>query len=128
MADILILEGKMQGILIDNTKLKNLILENPDLPLLVFATDEANSGEYCAELASCRCEKGIVLDATKDCWLPCDDRIYTDEDDLQEDISDALCDDWGHLSDAEFDDLVEEKTKALKPYWKDCIVIYVDAF
>lgn len=118
----------MQGILTDNIKLKNLILENPDLPLLCFATEEANSGEWYTELASCRCCKGIVLDATKDCWLPNAEKIYTDEDDLEEDIADALCDDYAHLSDDEFFDLVKEKMKALEPYWKECIIITVDGF
>ena len=42
----------MQGITMDNIELKNLILENPDLPLLVFATEKANSGEWSTELAS----------------------------------------------------------------------------
>lgn len=120
----------MQGILIDNTELKNLILENPDLPLLVFATEEANSGEWSAELASCRCSKGIVLDATKDCWLPRDDRVYTDESDLEVDIQDTLADEeeYKTLSDEEFYKIVAEKAKALESYWKECIIITVDAF
>lgn len=120
----------MQGIVTDNTELKNLILENPTLPLLVFATEDANSGEWSKELASCRCEKGIVLDATKDCWLPRDDRVYTDEDDLEEDIQDALADEdeYKSLSDEEFYKVVSEKAKALEPYWKECIIITVDAF
>ena len=118
----------MQGILMDNTELKTLILENPDLPLLVFATEEANSGEWYTELASCRCCKGIVLDATKDCWLPDAERIYTDEEDLEDDIRDALCDDFAHLSDPEFNSMVEEKMKTLESYWKECIIITVDAF
>lgn len=118
----------MQGIVTDNTELKKLILENPNLPLLVFATEYANSGEWSAELASCRCDKGIVLDAVKDCWLPRDDRVYTDETDLEEDIRDALDDIQEGLNDEEFDNLVSEKMKALEPYWKECIIVMVDGF
>lgn len=120
----------MQGIVTDNTELKKIILENPDLPLLIFATEEANGGEWSVELASCRCHKGIVLDATKECWLPRDDRIYTDESDLEEDIQDALADEeeYESLSDEEFYKIVAEKAKALEPYWKECIIVTVDAF
>ena len=120
----------MQGIVTDNTELKKLILENPDLPLLIFATDEANNGEWSSELASCRCCKGIVLDATKDCWIPRDDRVYTDGGDLEEDIEDALAneEEYNTLSDEEFYKIVAEKMKALEPYWKECIIITVDAF
>jgi hypothetical protein len=96
----------MQGILTDNKKLKNLILENPDLPLLCFATEDANSGEWNCELASCRCHKGAVLDAKVD-LLPRDDRVYTDEEDLEDDLRDALCDDYESLSDEEFDKMID---------------------
>lgn len=120
----------MQGILAENKELKKLILENPDLPLLAFATEDANSGEWSTELASLRCGKGIVLDATVDCWLPRDDRVYTDDDDLEEDIRDVLWneDEYKAMSDAEFDRIVDEKMKALEPYWKECIIITVDSF
>lgn len=120
----------MQGIVTDNTELKKLILENPELPLLIFATEDANSGEWSTELASCRCSKGIVLDATKDCWLPRDDRVYTDEDDLEDDMRDALDDEneYKSFSDKEFDEVIAGKMKALEPYWKECIIITIDAF
>lgn len=120
----------MQGITMDNKELKNLILENPDLPLLIFATEEANSGEWSTELASCRCHKGFVLDTTKDCWLPRDDRVYMDESDLEEDILNALADEdeYKSLTDEDFNKIVTEKVKALEPYWKECIIVTVDAF
>lgn len=35
----------------DTTELRNLILENPDLPLLIFAGEEAWNGEYSYESA-----------------------------------------------------------------------------
>lgn len=119
----------MQGILYDNKELRNLIIENPELPLLVFATDEANSGEWQTELASCRCRKGHVLDV-KVQLLPRDDRVYTDEDDLEDDLRDSLADEEEYikLSDKEFDDMVSTKMKELEPYWKECIIITVDSF
>lgn len=120
----------MQGIVTDNKELKRLILENPELPLLCFATEEANHGEWSTELASCRCHKGVVLDATNECWLPRDDRVYTDESDLEEDIQYCLSceEEYESLSDDEFDNAVAEKMKALEPYWKECIILTVDRF
>lgn len=118
----------MWGMLIDNTELKKLILENPSLPLLVFATEDANKGEFNMELASCKCEKGFVLDVTENIWLPRNDRIYTDETDLEEDIQEALYDSQEILEDEEFDALVALKMKTLNSYWKECIIVTVDSF
>lgn len=39
-------EKKPTGLLHSTEKLRKLILDNPDLPLLVFAGEDANSGEY----------------------------------------------------------------------------------
>lgn len=119
----------MQGILFDNKELKNLILENPDLPLLVFATEEANSGEWSTELASCRCYKGHVLDVkVEDC--PRDDRVYTDEEDLENDIRDYMAneEEYISLSDEEFDRIVADKMKEFESHWVECIILTVDAF
>lgn len=120
----------MQGILTDNAELKKLILENLDLPLLAMATESANSGEWDTEIASCKFRKGTVLDVTDDCLLPRDDRVYTDETDLRDDIRDMLDDDdnYAGFSDGELDREVDSRMDVLAPYWKDCIFIIVDAF
>lgn len=43
--------------------LRQLILDHPDLPLIVFASDDANSGDYSymmeTEVAKVRCEVEI---------------------------------------------------------------------
>ncbi|MDE5696483.1 MAG: hypothetical protein K2I96_03580 [Lachnospiraceae bacterium] len=118
----------VQGIVTDNTELKKLILDNPSLPLLILVSEDANSGEWSTELASCRCEKGIVLEAAENCWLPRYDRVYTDETDLEEDIQEALEDIQEGLTDEEFDRLVAIKMKTLEPYWKECIIVIVESF
>ena len=69
--------------LTDNTELKELILQNPTLPLLFFATDEANSGKYQTESCSVDCYIGEVLD------YEYSDKIYLDRDDFEEDIADT---------------------------------------
>ena len=106
-------------------ELKQLIIENPDLPLIFFATDEANSGEYSSELADARAHKGIVLN----CMGIQEDHIYTDEDDLESDISDMLFDEHGHdWSDEEYEAAIAEKMKEYEPYWVNAIIITVDDY
>lgn len=112
----------------DGTELRKLLAENPDLPLLVFATDDANHGEYSCELAELKCRKGSVLDCPKEEWLPFDDRIYTDYEDLESDVVDVLHDDYGELSDEEFNAKVAEHMRKLDQYWKECIIITCDDY
>lgn len=112
----------------DNTELKKLILENPDLPLLFFATDEANSGNWSSELASARIYKGICLDCPKDMPIPNDERVYTDESDFEEDLAEGLHDEYFNLSEDEYEALVKAHMEEYKPYWKECIIIIVDRY
>lgn len=112
----------------DNTELKKLILENPELPLLFFATDEANSGNWSSELASARFHKGICLDYPKDMPIPNDERIYTDKEDLECDLREGLNEEYFNLSDDEFDAVVASRMEEYEPYWKECIIITVDIY
>lgn len=51
-------ERKPTGLLHSADELKQLIVENPDLPILVFAGDYANNGDYpLYELQPCKCGK-----------------------------------------------------------------------
>lgn len=112
----------------DSTELKKLLQENPSLPLLVFATDEANKGNWFSELASVRTYKGICLDCPKDMPIPNGERIYTDESDLQEDLEEGLHEEYFNLSEDEFKALVQSRMEDYKPYWKECIIVMVDAY
>ena len=107
--------------LTDNTELKELILQNPTLPLLFFATDEANSVEYQTESCSVDCYIGEVLD------YEYSDKIYLDRDDFEEDIADTLWDDFlgktHENCNDEFENYVEQEIKKYEQYWKDCIIV-----
>lgn len=81
-------ERKPTGLLHSADELKQLIVENPDLPILVFAGDNANNGDYlymsCSHVSV---EKGEFLDCEQqdefntlveqtvneydDFWKPC---------------------------------------------------------
>lgn len=108
---------------IHNTEvLRKMILENPDLPLLVFAGEESNSGDFswtcCTDV---RVEKGEVLD----CEGPNDERIYTDRDGLENDVMDALYTEVGDIPDEEYEKMLKERMNEYEEYWTDCIILYV---
>lgn len=57
----------------DTLELKNLILENPELPLLVFCGEEAWSGEYGYEQADVNSVKIKEMTLYGEYWLDADD-------------------------------------------------------
>lgn len=101
----------------DCTTLKKLIVENPEAPLLIFAGEEANSGEYQYEST----DSGSVfleeITIYGDQWL--------NKDDFEEVLRDDMANDeqYENLSDEEFDNEVA-KIVAETAFVK-AIVIYV---
>jgi hypothetical protein len=115
-------EKKMNNIsngysLDDNTELRNLIIENPGLPLLVFCGDESYSGEYCYELVEAvrpHIEELICYD---DMWMSRDDyfdRLYDDLSDYEE---------YTNLPDKEYIEKIQDIVNQ-KDFVK-AIVLYV---
>lgn len=102
--------------------LRRMILENPDLPLVVFAGEEANIGDYswmcCTDV---RAEKGEMLD----CAGPNDEYIYTDRDNLEDDVDDMLYSEVGNIPDDEYNRLLKERMREYEEYWTECIILYV---
>lgn len=106
--------------------LKRLIVENPDLPILVFAGDNANKGDYaymsCSYVSA---EKGEFLD----CEQQIDEcKCYTDRDDFEEDVFDALVNDEQcvDLSDEELNSVVKQEVTKYDEFWTPCIILWVD--
>ena len=99
-------------------ELKKLIVDNPELPLLIFVGEEAYNDEYCyCSSTNCRAEiKEIVLYG--DMWL--DKQYYRDEliDNLADDIN------FSKLSDKEFYAIVDKKINETE--FIKAIVVYVD--
>lgn len=101
----------------DTSELRKLITENPDLPLLIFAGEEAWSGEYPYEMTCA--SKGSIkyLTLYNDYWIEKEDykeQLLSDLDDNEE---------YKNLTDEEFErkiDSIVENTTFCKG-----IVIYV---
>lgn len=105
-------------------ELKKLILENPDLPIAVLAGEEANIGGhywmYCSDI---RFSIGEMLDCD---FYNYDDSVFTDRDELEEYITDILCDEYPNVSDKEFDAIVKKEVEKYEPYWQKVIAIWAD--
>jgi len=117
----------LKGDLLHKTEaLKKLIVKNPDLPLLIFAGEEANTGDYSyMTCTSISVEKNHVLVLPLDAPDPPNDEIvYIGEDELRDDIADQVYDDMRDASEEEQDAEVEKRMKAFEPYWQEAIVVY----
>lgn len=101
----------------DITELRNLILENPDLPLLIFCGEESNSGEYPYEQADVGSGEIKELTLYNDYWM--------DKEDFEDKLSDDLCDEdeYKDLSDQEYNQMIKQKVDETE--FVKAIVIYV---
>jgi len=106
----------------DSTELRRMIAENPDLPIVVLAGEEASAGWAWTYCTSVKAYRTRLLD-TK---TPYDDeeRVFDDEGDFE----DAIWDYWANAEPDYSGMTPEEKTKSelekYKPYWRDVIAIY----
>lgn len=102
-------------------ELKKLILENPDLPIVVLAGEEANGGNYswmfCSYI-SFRIEE--ILDCD---YLDYNDCVFCDRAHLEEHIEDVLYDEYCEKPDEEYDEAIKSKLAELEPYWTKVIAI-----
>lgn len=99
-------------------ELKKLIVDNPELPLLIFVGEEAYNDEYCyCSSTNCRAEvKEIVLYG--DMWL---DKQYYRAELIDELANDK---DFFKLPDTEFYAIVDKKINETE--FIKAIVVYVD--
>lgn len=101
----------------DTAELRNLILENPELPLLIFCGEDAWHDIYAYEQASAGV-KGIQE-------LTLYDNYWLEKDDYEEGLSDILCDqeEYKDLTDEEYDQMIQQKVAETE--FVKAIVIYV---
>ena len=109
---------------IPNTvELRKLILENPELPIMVFAGENANMGDYCyyqyCNKISFRIQEILEGDLF-------DGYVYIYRKDFENDIADKLAPKYKGKSDKKYEEAVQEEIDKYEPYWKKVIAIYVD--
>ena len=107
-------EKKSTGLLHATDELRQLILENPELPLLVFAGEDCNSGDYSyMSCSSVTASIGEFLDFPQ---TVNDEICFTDRDELEEEIENR----------SDFTAYIKAEMELYAPYWKPCIIVYVD--
>lgn len=101
----------------DTSELRKLILENPDLPLLIFAGEYAWSDNYPYEQTDASGGEIQTLTLYNGYWL--------DENDYEDRLRDDLCDleEYKNLSDEEYDKMIDQKVAETE--FAKAIVIYV---
>lgn len=117
----------LEGNLVHETeKLRKLLIENPDCPLLIFAGEDANIGDYgYMGCTSVSCEKNVVLILDNDAPDPPNDElIYVGEDELEDDIAEQVYDDMPEATDEEQEAETKRRLAMFDKYWKECIVVY----
>ena len=101
-------------------KLLKLVQENPELPIVPMV-----DGEVCQE-DSYGYWLGSFGRSEVNEWVCVNERFYTrnDQDELEEQFSDDICDDYPDMPDVEFQKMVHKKVEALP--WKKAIIVYID--
>lgn len=112
------------GLLSSAEELRQLVIDNPGLPLLVFAGEDANCGGDYSYMSCSRVRASVgeyldCMQTVNDC------KCYIDRDDFEEDLADSLYDDF-EGTDKEWNRFLKKKLSEYDPYWKDCIILYVD--
>ena len=103
-------------------ELKKLILENPELPIVILADENAVSEDYgwtfCSNIS-------FYIDEILDCdFYDYNDTVFTDRDRLEEYIEDMFYDEYCEKSEEEYEKVIKDKLVELEPYWKKVIAIY----
>lgn len=107
----------------NTSELKKIILENPDLPIVVFAGREACNYDFNTTLCSyMQTYVGKYLDIKVE--EDKEDRMYEDEDDLKDKIYEYYSDKF--TDEKELNNYVDKKLNQYSHFWKKCIVLYVD--
>lgn len=111
----------------DASELRKLIAENPDLPIVVLAGEEANRGDwswqYCNDVD---CAITIILDI-KTPYDRDDGIIFDDKGDFEEAVADVLEDreECKTMTNIEFDEAVKREAALYDGYWRKVIAVYV---
>lgn len=113
-------------------ELTKLLLENPGVPLLFMAGEDANIGDYSTMTCS-----NISYELAEALDYDYGDRIYTDRDDFRDDFENDNWDDWCEnnknltnepdpVREKKFQEYISEKIKKYDGHWRKCILVTVD--
>ena len=116
---------KTLNILNSTAELRKLIIENPDLSLVVFAGESAYKEGYYSSTAcsDVRAYIGEILDCENDV---CEDRVFDDREEFEYLLLSELEYEHPELNGDELDELLKRRIDEYGPYWEKCIILRVD--
>ena len=106
----------------ETDELRKLILENPELPIVILANEDSVNSDcgwtFCSSIS-------FYVEEILDCdYYDFNDEVFTDRDRLEEVIADNLYDEYCEKSEEEYEAVIKNKLAELEPYWKKVIAIY----
>jgi len=111
-------------LLTDSKELREAILEHPDYPILAFASEDANNGDWSTMSCQLSVKVGEFLNCQQDVK---DDYIFTDRDEFEEQVGDNLYDldrDAFHYdNEQELEECIAEIVAQYDEYWTPCIIV-----
>ena len=103
--------------------LRKLILENPDMPLVVFAGQDACDSWHCACQLCSKVNAYIGEILNTDVFFS--GMCYTDRDEFRDDLEDYYYPDY-EGKEADFNKFIEKKLQEYEHDWIPCIILEVD--
>lgn len=106
----------------NSSKLRELILQRPELPIVVLTDYEVVGGDYGYWYG---CDISFYIDKLILVNKYGENTTIDDSGDFEEYIQNELADmdEYKDLSDEDFDELVKTKVKEYEALWTECIVI-----
>ena len=108
-----------------NEKFRKILNEHPDLPVVFLANEDANIGDY--SLMYCGYVQVGIGEILNEVTPYDKDTTFTDHDDFEEAIADAICNEDGYknMRNSEFDEAVKNIAAQYDDKWVKVIEVVV---
>ena len=111
------------SLLHDASELRRLVMERPDLPIVVLAGEEASGCDYYWTYC---CVVNVEIGWILDVKTPYDgDNVFNDKETFRDAVADALySEETRQMSDKDYDAMVAAEIAKYEPHWREVIAVY----
>lgn len=99
-------------------ELRDIVAENPELPIMFMASEDCSNPDYGYTLAQAKAKIETVAFT--------EEQIYTDEDELKGDLSDGIFSDNPEISEEDLEKEIQMEMDTIE--WTKAIVICVEKY